>query len=213
MILMIDNYDSFTFNLVRYCEELGLETLVRANDTITLNEIDALAPEAILISPGPGRPEDAGICLEVIQIFSGKIPILGICLGHQAIAQVFGAKIVTSAKIMHGKTSPCYHVNTGLFENLDFPLEVARYHSLVVDKNSLSPMLKVTAWTLDEYECVDEVMAIEHENMMVSGVQFHPEAILSQSGHEVLRLFFKRHSIEVHETPPNELQTTPYDEG
>jgi len=196
MLLMIDNYDSFTYNLVRYFEELGVEVLVKHNDQMTCAEIATLAPQAIILSPGPGAPSEARFCVEVTQTFAGQIPLLGVCLGHQVIAEVFGAQVVRSKRIMHGKTSACYHINTGLWSELPNPLRVARYHSLVVDHVKLPHCFKVSAWTLDDDQCFDEIMGLEHANGMISSVQFHPEAILSQAGHQLLEQFLQEHEIE-----------------
>lgn len=187
MILLIDNYDSFTWNLYQYFCELGAEVVVRRNDEIALADIDALAPQKIVISPGPCTPSESGISLEVIRHYAGKLPILGVCLGHQAIAQVFGASIVRAAKVMHGKTSPITHTGTGVFLGLNNPLTVTRYHSLVIDPPTLPADFEVTAWSETR-----EIMCIRHREYDLEGVQFHPESILSEQGHALLANFLNR---------------------
>ncbi|MCS2162060.1 aminodeoxychorismate synthase component 2 [Scandinavium sp. H11S7] len=187
MILLIDNYDSFTWNLYQYFCELGAEVRVRRNDDITLDEIARLSPAKIVISPGPCTPDESGISLEVIRRYAGKTPILGVCLGHQAIAQVFGATIVRAAKVMHGKTSPVTHTGTGVFAGLNNPLTVTRYHSLVIDPPTLPAEFEITA--LSE---TGEIMGIRHREWDLEGVQFHPESILSEQGHQLLKNFLKR---------------------
>ncbi len=187
MILLIDNYDSFTWNLYQYFCELGAEVVVRRNDEIALADIDALAPQKIVISPGPCTPSESGISLEVIRHYAGKLPILGVCLGHQAIAQVFGASIVRAAKVMHGKTSPITHTGTGVFLGLNNPLTVTRYHSLVIDPPTLPADFEVTAWSE-----IREIMGIRHREYDLEGVQFHPESILSEQGHALLANFLNR---------------------
>ncbi|MZJ55497.1 aminodeoxychorismate synthase component 2 [Enterobacter hormaechei] len=187
MILLIDNYDSFTWNLYQYFCELGAEVVVRRNDEIALADIDALAPKKIVISPGPCTPSESGISLEVIRHYAGKLPILGVCLGHQAIAQVFGASIVRAAKVMHGKTSPITHTGTGVFLELNNPLTVTRYHSLVIDPPTLPADFEVTAWSETQ-----EIMGIRHREYDLEGVQFHPESILSEQGHALLANFLNR---------------------
>ncbi|MGU3415228.1 aminodeoxychorismate synthase component 2 [Enterobacteriaceae bacterium C34A] len=187
MILLIDNYDSFTWNLYQYFCELGAEVLVRRNDEVTLDEITALAPAKIAISPGPCTPDESGISLEVIRQFAGKTPILGVCLGHQAIAQVFGATIVRAAKVMHGKTSPITHNGQGVFSGLNNPLTVTRYHSLVIDPPTLPDCFTITARSE-----TDEIMGIRHREWDLEGVQFHPESVLSEQGHALLENFLKR---------------------
>ena len=187
MILLIDNYDSFTWNLYQYFCELGAEVVVRRNDEIALADIDALAPQKIVISPGPCTPSESGISLEVIRHYAGKLPILGVCLGHQAIAQVFGASIVRAAKVMHGKTSPITHTGTGVFLGLNNPLTVTRYHSLVIDPPTLPADFEVTAWSETR-----EIMGIRHREYDLEGVQFHPECILSEQGHALLANFLNR---------------------
>ena len=187
MILLIDNYDSFTWNLYQYFCELGAEVVVRRNDEIALDDIDALAPQKIVISPGPCTPSESGISLAVIQHYAGKLPILGVCLGHQAIAQVFGATIVRAAKVMHGKTSPITHTGTGVFLGLNNPLTVTRYHSLIIDPTTLPACFEVTAWSETQ-----EIMGIRHREYDLEGVQFHPESILSEQGHALLANFLNR---------------------
>ncbi|AHE99514.1 anthranilate synthase component II [Thioalkalivibrio paradoxus] len=192
MILMIDNYDSFTFNLVQYLGELGAEVAVHRNDRIDLEGVRRLAPQGIVISPGPCTPNEAGVSLEVIRTFAGEIPILGVCLGHQAIGQAFGGRVVHAKAIMHGKTSPVFHSGQGVFEGLENPLEATRYHSLVIEQASLPDCLEVTAWTQDETGRLDEIMGVRHRSLAVEGVQFHPESILTRQGHELLGNFLKR---------------------
>mgnify|MGYP002792118483 FL=1 len=187
MILLIDNYDSFTWNLYQYFCELGAEVVVRRNDEIALADIDALAPQKIVISPGPCTPSESGISLEAIRRYAGKLPILGVCLGHQAIAQVFGATIVRAAKVMHGKTSPITHAGSGVFLGLNNPLTVTRYHSLIIDPPTLPACFEVTAWSETQ-----EIMGIRHREYDLEGVQFHPESILSEQGHALLANFLNR---------------------
>jgi len=186
MILMIDNYDSFTYNLVQYLGELGQRVKVHRNDALSINDIKKLNPAKIVISPGPGRPEDAGISCEVIRQFSGKIPILGVCLGHQAIGYVFGAKIVGARRLMHGKTSKIYHNKKDIFKGIPNPFLATRYHSLLVDKKSLPDCLEITAFTAE-----NEIMGLKHKAYPVWGVQFHPESILTKSGKQILDNFIK----------------------
>lgn len=186
MLLLIDNYDSFTWNLYQYFCELGAEVMVKRNDELTLSEISALAPKKLVISPGPCTPSEAGISLAAITHFAGKLPILGVCLGHQAIAQAFGATIVRAQKVMHGKTSAISHNNTGVFNGLNNPLTVTRYHSLVIDPPTLPECFEVTAWTDKQ-----EIMGIRHRELTLEGVQFHPESILSEQGHQLLANFLK----------------------
>ncbi len=192
MLLMIDNYDSFTYNLVQYLGELGAEVRVRRNDKITVSEIDDLSPAHIVLSPGPCTPNEAGVCLEVVARFAGRIPILGVCLGHQCIGQAFGGEIVRAREIMHGKTSPIEHTGEGLFHGIERPFVATRYHSLVIDKRSNPDCLEVTAWTAGETGTVDEIMGVRHRSLDVVGVQFHPESILTEHGHELLRNFLVR---------------------
>lgn len=187
MILLIDNYDSFTWNLYQYFCELGAEVLVKRNDDITLAQIDALNPAKIVISPGPCTPDDAGISLEVIRHYAGKTPLLGVCLGHQAIAQAFGARIVRARKVMHGKTSPITHNGQGVFQGLNNPLTVTRYHSLLIDPDTLPETFEVTARSES-----GEIMGIRHRQWDLEGVQFHPESILSEQGHALLANFLNR---------------------
>jgi anthranilate synthase component 2 len=189
MVLMIDNYDSFTYNLVQYLGELGAEVQVARNDQITIKEIEALSPNYIMLSPGPCTPNEAGISLKVIEYFSSKLPILGVCLGHQSIGQAAGGRIVHARQIMHGKTSMIYHKGVGVFKGLPSPFEATRYHSLVIDKNSLPECLEVTAWTENTRGEMDEIMGVRHKTYRVEGVQFHPESILTQRGHDLLRNF------------------------
>jgi anthranilate synthase/aminodeoxychorismate synthase-like glutamine amidotransferase len=186
MILMIDNYDSFTYNLVQYLGELGQRVLVYRNDALSIEDIKKLKPEKIVISPGPGRPEDAGISCDVIREFSGKIPILGVCLGHQAIGYVFGGRIVIAKKLMHGKTSKIYHNKKDIFKGIPNPFLATRYHSLLVEKTSLPDCLEVTAYTAE-----NEIMGLKHKAYPVWGVQFHPESILTKSGKQILDNFIK----------------------
>ena len=186
MILMIDNYDSFTYNLVQYLGELGEELRVYRNDQITISEIEELAPERIVISPGPGRPERAGICLELVRHFAGKIPILGVCLGHQAIASAFGGKIVRAKRLMHGKTSEIHHNGKGIFQGLKNPFLAVRYHSLAVEEASLPEDFEVSARAEDQ-----EIMAIQHKKYPLEGVQFHPESILTEEGKKLLANFLR----------------------
>lgn len=192
MILMIDNYDSFTYNVVQYLGEIGVEVAVHRNDEITLDEIEAMAPEKIVISPGPCTPNEAGVSLAVIEKFAGKIPLLGICLGHQSIGQAFGGDIVRAGKVMHGKVSAMHHKNTGVFSGLSNPFNATRYHSLVIDKNTLPDCLEITAWTETESGEMEEIMGVRHKTLDVEGVQFHPESILSEHGHDLLRNFVER---------------------
>ena len=186
MLIMIDNYDSFTYNLVQYLGELGEEVQTYRNDEITLDEIEQLKPDRIMISPGPCTPDQAGISLSAIDHFSGKVPLMGVCLGHQSIGQVFGGKVVHAKQIMHGKTSSIEHTNEGVFRNLENPFTVTRYHSLVVERESLPDCLQITAWTED-----GEIMGLRHRELAVEGVQFHPESILTEHGHALLKNFLE----------------------
>ncbi len=192
MLLMIDNYDSFTFNLVQYLGELGEEVRVIRNDALTLGEIRALQPSAIVISPGPGTPDESGVSLEVLRELGGVVPILGVCLGHQAIGQVFGGRVIRAKEIMHGKTSPMHHRGAGVFAGLPNPFEATRYHSLVVEQSSLPACLEITAWTEHADGTLDEIMGLRHRSLPIEGVQFHPESILTQHGHAMLRNFLDR---------------------
>jgi anthranilate synthase component 2 len=192
MLLMIDNYDSFTYNLVQYFGELGADVRVYRNDQITIEEIEALNPDKIVISPGPCTPNEAGISLDVIKHFAGKKPIMGVCLGHQSIGQAFGGDIVHASAIMHGKTSPVYHNNKSVFKGLNNPVESTRYHSLVIDKNTLPDCLEITAWTETEDGEMDEIMGVQHKTLPIEGVQFHPESILTEQGHDLLKNFLER---------------------
>ena len=191
MVLMIDNYDSFTYNIVQYLRELGAEVEVYRNDQISISEIEKLNPEKIIISPGPCTPNEAGISLELVQAFAGKLPILGICLGHQSIAQCFGGKIIHAKQIMHGKTSMIYHRQQGIFHELASPFQATRYHSLVVEQKSLPDCLKLTAWTQSNGEDIDEIMGLEHQEYPIYGVQFHPESIVTDFGHQLLQNFLE----------------------
>ncbi len=189
MLLMIDNYDSFTYNLVQYLGELKVDVQVCRNDQITVAEMERLKPERIVISPGPCTPNEAGVSLEAIGHFAGKIPILGVCLGHQSIGQAFGGKVVHARQVMHGKTSEIYHGGQGVFSGLPSPFEATRYHSLVIEKGSLPTCLEITAWTQTDDGRVDEIMGVRHREFVVEGVQFHPESILTQHGHQLLKNF------------------------
>lgn len=192
MLLMIDNYDSFTYNLVQYFGELGAEVEVHRNDQITLEQIRALKPERIVLSPGPCTPNEAGISLEVVEQMAGELPILGVCLGHQTIGQAFGGKIVHAGEIMHGKTSMIHHRDGGVFKGLSKPMEATRYHSLVIEKESLPEVFEVTAWTETGTGEVDEIMGVRHKTLDIEGVQFHPESILTAEGHDLLNNFLQR---------------------
>ncbi len=191
MLLMIDNYDSFTYNVVQYLAELGAEVQVYRNDEITVAEIEALKPERLVISPGPCTPDQAGISMAAIRHFAGKLPILGICLGHQSIGQVYGGNIIRAGRVMHGKISPVYHEDSGVFRGLNNPLQATRYHSLVIDKETLPDCLEVTAWTRNEDGSVEEIMGVRHKTLAIEGVQFHPESIMTEQGHELLRNFLR----------------------
>ena len=191
MILMIDNYDSFTFNVVQYMLELGADVTVKRNDEISIADIEAMQPDKIVVSPGPCTPNEAGISLAAVSHFAGKIPLLGICLGHQSIGQSFGGRVVRAKEVMHGKTSMIHHNGQGVFVGLDNPFEATRYHSLVVDQDSLPEALEVTAWT-EVDGGPDAIMGLRHRELDVEGVQFHPESILTQSGHQLLNNFLVR---------------------
>jgi anthranilate synthase component 2 len=189
MLLMIDNYDSFTFNVYQYLGELGQQVEVFRNDEITLDEIGQLDPEMIVISPGPCTPNEAGISMQAIEHFGARLPILGICLGHQSIGQVFGGRIVRAKRVMHGKTSMIWHNNQGVFAGLENPFEATRYHSLVIDQETLPDCLEITGWTETSDGKIDEIMGVKHREMQIEGVQFHPESILTLQGHDLLRNF------------------------
>jgi anthranilate synthase component II len=186
MLLMIDNYDSFTYNLVQYFAELGAQVVVHRNDGITIEEIEKLQPDHIVVSPGPCTPNEAGISVPAIRHFSGKIPLLGVCLGHQSIGQAFGGKIIHAKQLMHGKTSPIFHHGNSVFTGLPSPFTATRYHSLVIERESLPDCLDITAWTAD-----GEIMGVRHKTMQVHGVQFHPESILTEHGHAMLKNFLE----------------------
>ncbi len=191
MILMIDNYDSFTYNIVQYLAELKADVKVYRNDEISIADIKQMAPEKIVISPGPCTPNEAGISVAVVEAFAGKIPILGICLGHQSIGQALGGKVVRARQVMHGKTSMIYHDNTGVFKGLSNPFEATRYHSLVIDRDQMPDSLVTNAWTQYEDGSRDEIMGVRHRDLAVEGVQFHPESILTQHGHQLLNNFLQ----------------------
>ena len=192
MLLLIDNYDSFTYNLAQYLGELGADVRVLRNDAMTLADIRQMAPEHIVLSPGPGTPDQAGITLDVIRTFAGQIPILGVCLGHQAIGQVFGGQVVRAPRVMHGKTSKIHHDNTGVFLGLPNPLTATRYHSLVVAEETIPAVLTVSAWTEPTPDSGRLVMGLRHKSFAVHGVQFHPESILTERGHDLLANFLRR---------------------
>ena len=192
MLLMIDNYDSFTYNLVQYFGELGQAVKVIRNDDLSVDDIAALKPERIVISPGPCTPNEAGVSLEVLEKLSGSVPILGVCLGHQSLGQTFGGKVIRAKTIMHGKTSLMHHKGQGVFSNLPSPFEGTRYHSLVVEKESLPDCLEITAWTENADGSFDEIMGLRHKTLPVQGVQFHPESILTQHGHAMLKNFLEQ---------------------
>lgn len=191
MLLMIDNYDSFTYNVVQYFAELGADVLVKRNDEITIEEIEALNPSHLVISPGPCTPNEAGISVAAIKHFAGKLPILGVCLGHQSIGQAFGGHIIRAGKVMHGKTSDVYHEDKGVFAGLNNPFIATRYHSLVIDKTTLPDCLEVTAWTQNDDGSMEEIMGVQHKTLCIQGVQFHPESILTQHGHDLFENFLK----------------------
>ena len=192
-VFMIDNYDSFTYNLVQYFGELGAEVTVRRNDEITVADIEAAKPTHLCLSPGPCTPTEAGICLEALDYFKGKLPILGVCLGHQAIGQAFGGHVVRAAKPMHGKVDTLHHNNTGVFAGLPSPFNVTRYHSLIIERDQLPADLEITAWT-NNNEQTGEIMGVRHKTFNIEGVQFHPESILSEHGHALLKNFLQRTS-------------------
>ncbi|MCX7088430.1 MAG: aminodeoxychorismate/anthranilate synthase component II [Methylococcales bacterium] len=191
-VVMIDNYDSFTYNLVQYFGELGADVTVVRNDQVTLDDIAQLAPDKIVISPGPCTPKEAGVSVETILKFAGVIPILGVCLGHQSIGYAFGGDVIHAKRIMHGKTSPVYHHNIGVFKGLNNPFTATRYHSLVIAQDTLPECLEITAWTQDEVGNIDEIMGVRHKHLDIEGVQFHPESILTEHGHDLLRNFLDR---------------------
>ena len=189
MLIMIDNYDSFTYNLVQYLGELGADVKVFRNDEVTVDELRAMGPERIMISPGPCTPNEAGISMDVIRAFAGEVPILGVCLGHQSIGQVYGGDIVHAREIMHGKTSLVHHTGEHVFRGLENPYTATRYHSLVIDRNTLPDCLEITAWTETGDGEMDEIMGVRHKELAVEGVQFHPESILTEHGHDLLKNF------------------------
>lgn len=191
-VVMIDNYDSFTYNLVQYFGELGADVTVVRNDQVTVDDIIALEPDKIVISPGPCTPKEAGVSVDAISKFAGRIPILGVCLGHQSIGYAFGGNIIHAKSIMHGKTSQVYHHNSGVFQGLSNPFTATRYHSLVIEQATLPDCLEVTAWTQDEQGNIDEIMGVRHLTLDIEGVQFHPESILTEHGHDLLRNFLER---------------------
>ena len=190
MLLMIDNYDSFTFNIVQYLGELGADVRVVRNDEIDVAGIEALSPAHLVVSPGPCTPAEAGVSVDAIRAFAGRVPILGVCLGHQAIGQAFGGRIVHAREVMHGKTSPIHHAGTGVFSGLPDPFEATRYHSLVIERDSLPDCLEITAWT-ERDGGIDEIMGVRHRDVAVQGVQFHPESILTEHGHRLLQNFLE----------------------
>ena len=191
-VVMVDNYDSFTYNLVQYLGELGADVTVVRNDQVTVADIEKLAPDKIVISPGPCTPKEAGVSVEAILTFAGRLPILGVCLGHQSIGYAFGGNIIHAKHIMHGKTSPIYHHNIGVFKGLANPFTATRYHSLVIEQATLPDCLEITAWTQDDAGNLDEIMGVRHKSLDIEGVQFHPESILTEFGHELLRNFLDR---------------------
>jgi len=190
-VIMVDNYDSFTYNLVQYFGELGAEVTVMRNDEFSVADIEAFNPDKIVISPGPCTPKEAGISVETILNFAGKKPILGVCLGHQSIGHAFGGNIVHAKQIMHGKVSPVFHKDQGVFKGLNNPFTATRYHSLVIDQKTLPDCLEITAWTEDEQGNIDEIMGVRHKTLDIEGVQFHPESILTEHGHDMLRNFLE----------------------
>jgi anthranilate synthase component 2 len=191
-VVMVDNYDSFTYNLVQYLGELGADVTVVRNDQVTVEDIEKQAPDKIVISPGPCTPKEAGVSVEAILKCAGKYPVLGVCLGHQSIGYAFGGNIVHAKSIMHGKTSPIYHRNTGVFKGLYNPFTATRYHSLVIEQATLPDCLEITAWTQDAEGNIDEIMGVRHKQLDIEGVQFHPESILTEHGHDLLRNFLER---------------------
>lgn len=191
-VVMVDNYDSFTYNLVQYFGELNAEVVVVRNDQVSVDDIEKLAPDKIVISPGPCTPKEAGVSVDTIKHFAGKIPLLGVCLGHQSIGYAFGGNIIHAKQIMHGKTSLVYHSNLGVFKGLENPFTATRYHSLVIEQNTLPECLEITAWTQNANGDIDEIMGVRHKMLDIEGVQFHPESILTQYGHDLLRNFLER---------------------
>jgi anthranilate synthase component 2 len=191
-VVMVDNYDSFTYNLVQYFGELGADVTVVRNDQVTVADIEKMAPDKIVISPGPCTPKEAGVSVETILKLAGKYPILGVCLGHQSIGYAFGGNIIHAKSIMHGKTSPIYHHDVGVFKGLSNPFTATRYHSLVIEQSTLPDCLEITAWTRDEAGNIDEIMGVRHKLFDIEGVQFHPESILTEHGHDMLRNFLER---------------------
>lgn len=191
-VVMIDNYDSFTYNLVQYFGELGADVTVVRNDQVTVEDIEKLAPDKLVVSPGPCTPKEAGISVEAILKFAGKTPILGVCLGHQSIGYAFGGNIIHAKSIMHGKTSQVYHEDQGVFKGLNNPFTATRYHSLVIEQQTIPDCLEITAWTQDEAGKLDEIMGVRHKELDIEGVQFHPESILTEHGHDMLRNFLER---------------------
>ncbi|WP_340120878.1 aminodeoxychorismate/anthranilate synthase component II [Methylobacter svalbardensis] len=191
-VVMIDNYDSFTYNLVQYFGELGADVTVVRNDQVSIEDLEKLAPDKLVISPGPCTPKEAGISVAAILKFAGKLPILGVCLGHQSIGYAFGGNIVHAKSIMHGKTSLIFHHNQGVFKGLNNPFTATRYHSLVIEQQSIPDCLEITAWTQDEAGKLDEIMGVRHKELDIEGVQFHPESILTEHGHDLLRNFLER---------------------
>ncbi len=191
-VVMVDNYDSFTYNLVQYFGELGADVTVVRNDQVTVEDIEELTPDKLVISPGPCTPKEAGISVDTILKFAGKTPILGVCLGHQSIGYAFGGNIIHAKSIMHGKTSLIFHHNQGVFKGLNNPFTATRYHSLVIEQETLPDCLEITAWTQDEAGNLDEIMGVRHKQLDIEGVQFHPESILTEHGHDMLRNFLER---------------------
>lgn len=196
MLLMIDNYDSFTYNIVQYFGELGQQVEVYRNDQIDIDTIQTLNPEYLVISPGPCTPTEAGVSVEAIKYFAGKIPIMGVCLGHQSIGQAFGGDVVRAKQVMHGKTSPVFHKDEGMFAGLPNPVQTTRYHSLVIDQKTLPDCLEVTAWTQDDHGEFDEIMGVRHKTLPIEGVQFHPESILTDQGHQMLKNFLDQNKAK-----------------
>lgn len=189
MLVMIDNYDSFTYNVVQYLSELNEHVVVFRNDEITVEQIASMKPDRLVVSPGPCTPKEAGISMAAIEYFAGKIPVLGICLGHQSIGEVFGGDVIRARQVMHGKISQIFHNNKGVFRNLPSPFNATRYHSLVIDRKTLPDCLEITAWTQTDDGKMDEIMGVRHKHLMVEGVQFHPESILTEHGHALLGNF------------------------